>query len=176
MQQTPKFITMKWTTFFIVIVIVVIAVGLAGYVGYSTGNRLGSKKAEQTTKAAYENVVKQFMPTLPETQTSFSGSVEKIEGKTLYLKGSKPTSDILEMGQETTLKVLVTDATKIYKLTMVTPTMPTEGGAIPEPFKKEDKKFEEIKQGMFITATAKDNIIDKDSFEAVEIQMSETGI
>jgi len=158
----------------VIIIIVLCALAASAYFGWT----YGYKKAEQETKAKYEETVSTFMPPMPEEQTYFSGTVEKIEGKTLYVKGAKPTTEILEMGQETTLKVKVTDSTKIFKMTMVPPeemAAPKEGeeSVPPEPFKREKMKFEDIKEGMSISATAQEDIIGKEEFEALEVQISE---
>lgn len=173
-KPTPK----PQKTLLGVVVVAIIAIVLAGYVGWSLGHRAGFKKAETETKATYEETVSAFMPPMPEEQTYFSGTVEKIENKTLYVKGAKPTTEFLEMGQEITMKVKVTDATKIFKLTMVAPeeiTPPAEGEELmpPEPFKREEKKFEDLKEGMSLSVTAAENIIGKEEFEATEVQISE---
>lgn len=171
---TPKPSPIRGGTLVAIIIIVLCALAASAYIGW----QYGYEKAEQETKAKYEETVSTFMPPMPEEQTYFSGTVEKIEGKTLYVKGAKPTTEILEIGQEITMKVKVTDASKIFKLTMIPPeeiAAPKEGEEFvpPEPFKKEEMKFEDIKEKMSVTITSAENIIGKDEFEATEVQISE---
>jgi hypothetical protein len=172
-EAKPTSSPVRWGIMVAVIIIVLAALAASTYIGY----KCGYKKAEQETKTKYEEAVTPFIPFMPEEITSFSGTVEKIEGKTLYVRGAKPTAEILEMAQEITMKMLVTDATKIFKLTMIPPeeiAPPKEGGEFvpPEPFKRTEMKFEDIKVGMSISATARENIIGKEEFEAVEIQIT----
>lgn len=181
MQETPKSpVTIKLSSFMMVVIILVVCIALAGWVGWSMGHRAGFQKGETETRAKYEERLEAFLPPLPTEQTTFSGTVEKIENKILFVRGPKPTADVLEMGQEATLKVKVTDATKIFKITPLPPEeipAPREGEEFipPEPFKRTEMKFEEIKPGMSIFATAAENIIGKTEFEAVEIQITELG-
>lgn len=178
MQEVPKQESKLKTLIALIIIVLCVGAGSA-YAGWKIGYQKGSTEAAAETAEKYKEAVSPFMPPLPEEVTSFSGTVDKIEGKTLYLKGAKPTRDILEMRKTITMKVKTTDKTKFYKLEMVPlkeMTPPKEGEeefTPPEPFKKITVKFEEIKKGMLVTATAKDNIIGKTEFEATEVEIHE---
>lgn len=102
---------------------------------------------------------------VPAEVTSISGSVEKIEGKTLTVKA-------FFFGEEKTYAVTAGDATKIQKSEMKKEIPKPEEGKPFEPFTLTDASFSDIRQNDNLTIEASENIKDKTSFEAKAITIN----
>ena len=104
---------------------------------------------------------------VPAEGTSISGTVEKIEGKTLTVKA-------FFFGEQKTFAVTVGDATKIQKSEMKKETPKPEEGKPFEPFTLTDASFSDIRQNDNLNIEASENIKGKTSFVAkiVNIEIS----
>jgi preprotein translocase subunit YajC len=109
-------------------------------------------------------------PEMPKIQapaevTSISGTVEKIEGKTITVKANF-------FGEQKTFAVTAGDATKIQKSEMKKDIPKPEEGKPFEPFTLTDASFSDIRQNDNLTIEASENIKDKTSFVAKTISIN----
>jgi hypothetical protein len=101
---------------------------------------------------------------IPNEVTSISGTVEKIEGKTLTVK-------TFFFGEQKTYTMTVGDNTKIQK-SEIKKELPTpEEGKPFEPFTLTDAKLSDIRQNDKVVIEANENIKNKASFEAKTVSI-----
>jgi hypothetical protein len=130
-----------------------------------------TKKETQITKISpSDNTTIPAPPEMPKISipnevTSISGTVEKIEGKTLTVKA-------FFYGEEKTFTVTVGDATKIQKSEMKKEIPTPEEGKTVEPFTITDAKFSDIRQNDNLSIEASENIKEKTSFVAESIAIN----
>jgi hypothetical protein len=132
-----------------------------------------TKKAAQTQKATGSVGSPSETPTPPEIPkiqapsevASISGTVEKIEGKTITVKA-------FFFGEQKTYTVTVGDATKIQKSEMKKEISKPEEGKPVEPFTLTDASFSDIRQNDSLSIEASENIKDKTSFVAKTISIN----
>jgi hypothetical protein len=130
-------------------------------------NQAGSSQSKVSNKMGSGNVPappeKPKIP-IPNEITSISGTVEKIEGKTLTVKS-------FFFGEEKNYAVTVGDATKIQKSEMKKELPTPEEGKPLESFTLTDVKLSDIRQNDRVFIEANENVKDKTSFEAKNVSV-----
>lgn len=153
-----------------IIAIVIVALILFAVVWKTKIKKATQTQTQATAATASDGTTLPASPEMPKIQvpaevTSISGTVEKIEGKTLTVKANF-------FGKQKTFAVTAGDATKIQKSEMKKDIPKPEEGKPFEPFTLTDASFSDIRQNDNLTVEASENIKDKTSFEAKIISIN----
>lgn len=155
-----------------ILVVLVIGVGL----GFSIGTKQGIEQNKRESEAKISELNKTldfFVPPPPAEVFSVLGEIKSISGNAISLEIISPSERNLpgtEPKKEMRI-ITVSQDTKIVKFDPFIMHTIDPKTKLPMPPKIESIKLSDLKAGDRITASAKENIKDKSSFEASEIQL-----
>jgi len=159
-----------------VIIVLIIGTGLGFSIGKNQGTQAGLEQGRSESKTKIDELNKAldfFIPQPPAEIFSVSGEVKSITGNTLSLEIISPSERALpgtELKKETRT-VTVAPTTKLSRFNpLAIPTIDPKT-KLPVTPKAESIRLSDLKVGDRVIVSAKENIKEKQAFEASEVQL-----
>jgi hypothetical protein len=155
-------------------ILIIFSLVLGLVMGSTLGYLLGVAQKEKSYQQGYQTAwneakekVSKVFPS-PSEVKSLSGKIVKKEGSLIIMKIFPFTPNPLEEVKFPLRKVRINDKTTIVKVSLKRPEEISSEGT---PFKEEPIDFSQLKEGDEINVLAKENIKEKEEFQAEKIEL-----
>lgn len=161
-------------------IILVCGAGAGGYY-------FGKQKGETNKEDEYKNKFEKIFPPLPETISSYRGTIKSVSEKQIQIEVPPLTSNPFKKESETLMKkVIITDQTEVVKQVLKEKSQLEKeyqvyqearkngvSSILPSPYSEEKISFSDLKEKDKVAVSAGENIKDKEEFEAIKIILIE---